>query len=345
MYSSGSFSKIYRNSLAKTYDWRKSTIGKKVVAPLRWSWDGFYWAILQFKSQAFNPSDTILVTGAPRSGTTWLGELLSASRDYCVVFEPIVILTRRGMIKDADWADHIEADSNWTEGKKLFGKLFEGRGVPAHAFVHNSPADLMRCRSLVIKSINANRLLPWLSMNFKIKGMVLIIRHPCAVVASLKKHMKDLPRKVSLRGQRYVIKNLPHLADYVRGLQTVEEIYAVRWCCSHYVPFRYSKRDSWIEVSYEKLVLSGPEELRRIHSALGLSCPDKAIAHLTSSSLTSHNWSVDHNRVEPQKRLSNWKNILDKQQIRRILSVVEAFGISGFNDEVIPDFDNIKVTT
>jgi hypothetical protein len=262
-----------------------------------------------------------------------------------MVFEPIVVWHKKGVVKDADWSDNIRADSNWPQGKELFGNLFEGRGIHAHAFVHNSPVDLMRCKSLVIKFINANRLLPWLSASFKIKGMIFILRHPCAVVASLKKHMKKPPQRVSLQGQRYVTENIPHLANYVKGLQTEEEIHAVRWCCHHYEPLRYSKRDSWIEVSYEELVRSGPDELRRIYSALGLSCPEKAIARLRSSSLTAHSWSVDHNRDSTQKRLSNWKNSLNKHQVRRILSVVEAFGISGFSDEVVPDFDNIRVVT
>jgi hypothetical protein len=297
------------------------------------------------KSGTFKASDTILVTGAQRSGTTWLGEMLSASKDYCMLFEPTVVWNQKKVVKGADWADHIGVGSDWYEGKELFGKLFEGRGIHAHAFVYNSPAALMRSKSLVIKSSDANRLLPWLSTNFEIKGMILIIRHPCAVVASMKKNMKNLPMKVPIRCQRFVAENLPHLASYVKGLNTVEEILAARWCWDHYVPLKYPKRDSWIEVSYEKLVLSGREELSRIYFALDLSDHEEAFDRLTLSSLTARGWSVNHGCASALERLSNWKSKLDKKQVKRILSVLEVFGISGFSDEVVPDFGKIGIIT
>jgi hypothetical protein len=102
MYSSGIFGKLYRSSLSKIYEFRKKPIGKAITLPLRWSWDGLYKAILFFKANTFKLSDTILVTGMPRSGTTWLGELLSVSRDYCMIFEPIVLWENKGVIKGPD---------------------------------------------------------------------------------------------------------------------------------------------------------------------------------------------------------------------------------------------------
>lgn len=337
--------KLYRTFLVKTYDWRCTPVGRRMTIPLRWGWDGVYKTILSFKVAAFNRSDTILLTGTPRSGTTWLSELLCSSRDYCSIFEPIVMWHRYGVIRGLDWADYISPDTDWPEGKELFCKLFEGRSVHPHAFIHNSPMDLIRCRSLLIKSITTNTLLPWLAVNFQIRGMILIVRHPCAVVASLKKHLTKLHRRVPDRRQRYVRENLPHLTAYVQRLQTEEEILAVRWCCDHHAPLKHRRDNSWIQVSYEKLVLDGRNELRRIYSALDLAKSENALNRLQSSSLTVHNWSVDHSRASAEERLGNWRRSLDGEQVRRVLSVVDAFGIRGFSEDVVPDFDNIGVAT
>jgi hypothetical protein len=342
-YLSSSFSKLYRYAIINTAEWRQKGMGKSIATPLRWIWDGLYRNILYLKSGTFKASDTILVTGSQRSGTTWLGELLSAPKDYCMLFEPTVLWKEKKVVKGADWADHIKENSVWPEGKKLFENLFEGRGIHPHAFIYNSPASLMRSKSLIIKSSEANRLLPWLSMNFKIKGMVLIIRHPCAFIASMKKYMKKLPPRVPVRRQRFVDENLPHLASYVKELKTIDEILAARWCTDYYVPLKSSKRNSWIEVLYEKLVLSGPEELNRIYNKLNLSGLDAAVDRLTRRSLTTRSWSADHDYSSAKERLSNWKRSIDQQQLKRIFSVLEAFGISGYSDEVVPDSENIRI--
>ncbi|MCG2776105.1 MAG: hypothetical protein L6406_10540 [Desulfobacterales bacterium] len=222
--------RLYRISLAKTYEWRRKPSGRTITTPIRWTWDGLYRIILGLKRGSFSASDTILISGARRSGTTWLSELLCASQDYCVVFEPIVLWRKYGVVPRGGCADYISPESDWPMGKELFGKLFEGRSVHPHAFGQNSLMDLIRCTSLVIKSVNTNKLMPWLSANFKLRGMILIFRHPCAVVASLKKHLPKPLQQVSITHQRYVEQNLPHLSGYITGLKTQEEIHAAGWC-------------------------------------------------------------------------------------------------------------------
>ena len=143
--------------------------------------------------------------------------------------------------------------------------------------------------------------------------------------------------------QRFVTENLPHLASYVRELKTIDEILADRWCADYYVPLKSSKRNSWIEVSYKKLVLSGPEELSRIYNNLNLAGFDEAIDRLTRRSLTTRSWSANHDYTSAKERLTTWKRSIDQQQLNRILSVLEAFGISGYSDEVVPNSEKIMI--
>ena len=337
--------KLYRTSLAKTYEWRRKPSGRTITAPIRWSWDGIYRIILELKKETFNVSDTILISGARRSGTTWLAELLCASPDYCVIFEPIVLWRKYGVVPGGGFADYIDPKADWPVGKDLFGKLFEGKAIHPHAFTQNPLMDFLRCSSLVIKSVNTNKLMPWLSVNFKLRGMILIIRHPCAVVASLKKHLPKPLKEVSQTHQQYVEQNLPHLYNFVKGLKTQEEIHAAGWCCEHHPPLKYRRNDNWIQVSYEKLVLDGENELKRICAGLNFSKIDESLNHLAVRSLTTRNWSVDHTRASEEQRLGNWRNTLDKEATKRVLSIVDAFGIQGYNDNNVPDFDKIGVIT
>ncbi len=214
------FKNLYYFSLKKTYEWRQTRVGgRKMTAPFHFGWDKLYKGILAFKSGAFAPSNTIFITGTPRSGTTWLSELISSSRDYVVIFEPTGMWMKYGVVQSDKWMEYINPDSQWSEGKELFSKLFEGRSVHPHAFVHNSPIKLLRTKSLVIKDIDSNMLLPRLANNFNIRGMILIIRHPCEVVASTKKHLANTPKRVTAITQRYVKENLPHLTSFIQILQ------------------------------------------------------------------------------------------------------------------------------
>ena len=56
---------------------------------------------------------TILVTGAHRSGTTWVGRMLSADRSTAYISEPLNVLHRRGVYR-ADvkhWYQYITEEN------------------------------------------------------------------------------------------------------------------------------------------------------------------------------------------------------------------------------------------
>ncbi len=337
---------LYRTSLQKSYDWRQTNFGQKLLFPFRYGWYGLYKGILMFKVGTFDPANTVFISGSIRSGTTWLSELLCTQKDYCLLFEPTStdLWNLQLNVPASYWRESIGPDSNWPEGEELFAKLFKGGFAPPNALILNSPLDLIRCNSLIIKCVGTNMLLPWLAARFQIRGMIFILRHPCAVVNSVKKHRK-IPQQIPIRRQRYIEKNLPHLASYIQNLRTEEEILAVTWCCDHYAPLKYRRNDTWIQVSYEKLVLEGQKELKRIYNALGFSETVETRANLRSNSLTTHKWTVDHSLASVEERLGNWKRTLNGDAVKRILSVVETFGIQGFGDNIVPYFDKIGIAT
>lgn len=332
---------IYRAFLKRTSAWRSTPVGAKAIAPARYLSDSIRRAVLALKNGAFDPSEAIFLTGMERSGTTWLAELLSASKDRCLVFQPIMEWWRKGIITDEEYEDYIDPRSEWPKGKKLFAELFQGRSILPHALTHSTLMSMIRSKSLVIKSVRANPILPWLAGNFKIKGMILITRHPCAVAVSLKMHGTKSAQGLSESNRRYVRQYLPHLTGYIQQLGTAEEFLTVRWCCEHHPPFKHAAEGLWIHVPYERLVLDGPAELEKIYSALDLPVSQEALRGLRIDSLVVGKWSVNHSRASTEQRLGAWKRRLDDEQIRRILSVVEAFGIRGYSDEPLPDFERI----
>jgi len=311
------------------------------MAGARWVRNASYGLALSLNRRHFSPEDTLFITGIERSGTTWLAELLSALPGRCLIFQPVQEWYRRGQLERHEYRSYRDPSSPWPKGEALFGGLFCGEQVPPHSLTHDTLRTIATASSLVIKSVQSNPILPWISRNVPGPGMLVIARHPCAVVASLTRHGTASAERIVPADQRYVDEQLPHLRSFVAGLATSEERLAVRWCCEHHPLFRHADEGSWQHVDYEKLILEGPDELQRICEPLGLDFGERSESLMARNSLMVGPWSVDHSKASPEARLSAWKRHLTEEQSARVIGVLEAFGIKGYSSEAVPDFDNI----
>ena len=71
--------------LNQTGRFRRSSLA---VPCLRPEPGGYRLSIAVQAAGPFDPERTIVVSGASRSGTSWLGEMLSCLPDYALAFEP-----------------------------------------------------------------------------------------------------------------------------------------------------------------------------------------------------------------------------------------------------------------
>ena len=144
----------------------------------------------------------ILVTGAHRTGTTWVGKMLAASRQVGYISEPLNILHRPGVFITPIryWYTYICAEN---EGQYLPGL------TRTLAYNYNLPAEMKSLKSLhdwarmgrdvisffVSGTFNLRPLIkdpfaffsaPWFADQFECE-VVITIRHPAAFVSSLKR--------------------------------------------------------------------------------------------------------------------------------------------------------------
>lgn len=293
--------------------------------------------------RSFDPANTVLLTGTPRSGTTWLGEVFAASPEHCLIMEPLDLKMPGLRAAGFSPRTYIDPGAEWPEGRAIFEDLFRGKGVTLKLLGRNRQ-KVLSAKGLVIKAIRANRLLPWLARHFAIRGMIHIIRHPCAVVSSQMAHPEmGVWDRVRSFDRQYIEHRLPDVLSFANTLKTEEEFRALTWCLDQHAPLAASDSSGWIRISYETLVAGGEAELRRLFSALGLTVPPKTVSLLRENSSQVQSFSVDHTQASVEERLGIWKRRLDRDQVARILAVVEACGISGFGDGVMPAADQIGV--
>lgn len=323
---------------------------------------------LIFNSKKINIKDTIVIAGSPRSGTTWLLEILLSIPGYSYIFEPLnPIWFPESFEVGFRSRTYLPSHSLWPEGQEYLNKIFTGSltHIPTKesqivgSLAEIKPKIIMHQllgNKLIVKSINFNRLLPWIAKKYPLKHIFLIIRHPCASVAS--------QIRTGLAGYR---PNIPPYADIfptikdildeavkipevdksilnrLKKIETQEEILAAVWCLDNIVPLSSPKPYPWSIVFYEKLVKQGKKELPQIFKKIGEEHVSKSAykALKTPSMATTEEKPI--NVTKPDKQLAKWKTILSVTQIERILRVVSNFGLDFYSENLEPEYTRIDL--
>jgi len=302
---------------------------------------------------ACNIRDTIVVAGAPRSGTTWLAEVLRALPSYKFVNEPLLLSNYEAAQKAGfAWRTHLAPNENAPQAKYFFEDVLSGRvphGPLWHYQADSSVGRLLEQithRKLIVKFCRAGRLLHWLLGEFEVRGAVLIVRHPCAVIASQLEHggwdpdqlVHDIDSEEAL-GQMSGDVRL-HFADVLDGISTRLELMTATWCLDYYIPLiEYAEYGHpWELVTYERLVLDGEGEMNRVLLALDAEMTDAVQEQLT---VASEYASDDLKTSDSRNQLAKWRSRLSGQQIDRILDIVSAFGLDFYTRELEPNYSRI----
>lgn len=139
-----------------------------------------------FLGGRFSPEKAFIITSSPRSGSTWLSELLLAGIPCsCSFFEPLQIrYVPEAVMAGLEWRTHKAIGEDWPEGKNFLTKVFRGQIVNHWTTREITIPRALIANKIIIKFVRLNRLLPWVCKNFELPPPVLLIRHPCAVIAS-----------------------------------------------------------------------------------------------------------------------------------------------------------------
>jgi hypothetical protein len=174
---------------------------------------------------------------------------------------------------------------------------------------------------------------------FPVSG-VLMIRHPCAVVASQLQHgaWKHVTKE-NVTIPEALFERYNHLPEVFSEVQTHEEILAFEWALQTYVPLSSPRPHPWCLVTYEELVSEGRTTLRALFEALGRSVPEKAYAQLHAPSATASG-ALEETNTHAQLR--TWRNRLSTKQIDRILRVAHAVGVPVYDDGLHPNLDRLS---
>lgn len=287
----------------------------------------------------------ILVTGAHRSGTTWVGKMLAGSQ-IAYISEPLNVLHRPGVLraKVKHWYQYI-CDDNEAEYLAPFEELLDYR--------YHTWSEIKSLRSLkdflrmgrdfkifydalehgqraLLKDPFAVFSMPWFAKRFDFK-IVVTVRHPAAFASSLKRlgwnfDFNDLLNQPLLmrdhlepyRGQMQAIK-----ADDVIGQASL--LWTMIY---HTVHSQGQLNRHLIIVRHEDLSRDPVSGFRDLYAALGLDFTPHAEEKIVNSSSSDNPTELSRRKTHSVKMdsrasVDTWRSKLSPDEINRIRETTE----------------------
>ena len=295
-----------------------------------------------FTKRNCHPSQTIVLAGSGRSGTTWLGNIISANFNISLIFEPFhypyapqaAVLPFRAYARPREnypqWQPFVEqalcgqVQNNW-----ILRQSRQGHRWWAY--------------KRLVKTIRANLMLAWIDRIFHPR-IVFITRHPCAVILSRIKLGWKAHLDVFLKQPQLMADYLDPFVELIEEAKSDVQKHAVMWCIENLIPLRQSQDDSlpfgsnWLFCTYEQLYCHPQAETNRILRHLGIRKTYFTQRAIKRHSITSRRGSALLNGQNP---LVEWQNKLSKQEIEDILKIVEGFGIELYNSDPMPNLTGL----
>jgi len=301
----------------------------------------------------------ILVTGAHRSGTTWVGKILSASGEAAYISEPLNVWHRPGVMRAPVkyWYHYINEQNegeflaafqetlrfnyhHWLEFRSLRSRKDILRmGRDAWTFT----LGILRRQRPLLKDPFAVFSAPWFYKRLGCQ-VVITLRHPAAFASSLKRQNWLFDFKDFL-AQDLLMKDWlqPFKSDMEASLNSPDDVISqasLLWRMIYYVATQLNDmQPEFILVRHEDFSLDPLERFEALYQKLNLKFSSKAHQTILSSSSSENpgelsNKAIYATKLDSRANLQNWKKRLGALEIERIYQITQDVA-----DRFYPDAD------
>jgi hypothetical protein len=167
-------------------------------------------------------------------------------------------------------------------------------------------------------------MLPWLHARFPEMPIVLVLRHPFAVVSSqLRLDWRMNPADL-LAQEDLVSDHLVPLRSDIEQCNDEFERNMLLWCIENSVPLKTLASGAISVVFYERLLLEPEHECRRLFDRIGYEYREEILQHFDRPSQLSVYDSAIKTGADP---ITNWQKCAQERQVIRMLELLRLFGL------------------
>lgn len=292
----------------------------------------------------------ILITGTHRSGSTWIGKMISLAKKVGYIHEPF---NPKSSIAEGHfdfWYTYIDSSSE-ARYKKVFDNLI-GLKYPYSEFGLDSVnvknigrylRDFLSITKLrafnqipLIKDPIALLSAEWLYKNYHLK-VVVIVRHPAAFVASLKHADWHFPFEHLTQQESFLELLPPKIVDdlryYSQFRQSIIDQGILLWNTMHYMILRYQEKyqNEWLFVTHEEISREAHLGFAKIFNYLDIEYDELLAKEISdySDNRGSDN-KVSRNSI---KNIKSWKDRLSESEISIIRKRTDEISSKFYEDK------------
>lgn len=302
-----------------------------------------------------NKKSPILVTGAHRSGTTWVGRMLAANSQTAYISEPLNILHRPGVnrVKVDNWYQYITSENE----PQYLESFLELINFEYHLLLEvnslRSRRDLMRMgrdfyifangrlyrKRALLKDPFALFSIPWFAEKLNCQ-VVVTVRHPGGFAGSLKRLNWSFDFQNLLRQSDLMRDHLEADRAEMEAVQPDDIIgqSALLWRMIYrFVHSTAHQFPDFRIVRHEDLSLDPVTGYQALYKSLDMKF-DETVQNTILNSSSSENPSKLANnktysvKLDSRAALDNWKKILTPEETTRVRKLTEGVSEIFYSD-------------
>jgi LPS sulfotransferase NodH len=312
----------------------------------------------------------ILVTGAHRSGTTWVGRMLAADPLIAYISEPLNVLHRPGIFgaKVPHWYQYI-CDENESEYLSAFQQLLdfdyhlwdEIRSIRSLKDFLRMGRDfkvfsdgLMHGQRILIKDPFAVFAVPWFARKLNCK-VVVTVRHPAAFAHSLKRLNWPFDFNHLLDQSLLMRDYLEPYREEMRAMQADDIVgqASLLWKAVYHSvhsarPYGSASQDGarelnpdFIVVRHKDLARDPVNGYRALYASLGLDYTARVEKIILNASSSDNPAELSRRKTHSVKldslaSVDNWQKRLNADEIKRVRQITEEVSHLYYSDSEWP---------
>ncbi|MGI9301872.1 MAG: sulfotransferase [Gammaproteobacteria bacterium] len=279
----------------------------------------------------------VIILSAPRSGSTWLMELVLSQPGFKPCNEPFN-LRKHDVVETlrlSDWAELYDQRHLTEIDAYLTSFVNGGFGVGFKNLLPHENHHRFITRRLVFKILHAGEdLIHWFADTFNAK-ILFMLRHPVPVSLS----RTELPRLKTLMSPPYrdnFSQQQLRMAEKIFTEGDHVEKAVLDWCLQNAVPLRKYGQDVLL-ITYEQLVLKPEPIVDLLMRELELNSRDAMLDQLerpsrSTSKSTAETVAALKEKTNKNWLVEKWKEKISREDEARLMQIVETFEIDVYEN-------------